>query len=234
MPLWQQKCHLKPWSPCTIKLCQHICCFFFVFIPLLLFIWYLKRTREPTTTSFAAITAPKAPYSPDQFRSIAQAPAKQPHPRVPRQHNVFFTQQKVGATTTSRPLSSPTSPRCVSIDRPHPRIVAHFTNQTAFPRRLSTPNHQPPLPPLPPLPPKPPQQPWPPRGTPPPGQLANKNCKSLRNSSKISSFFLSFLPYFARFSRRSQDTQFLPRFNSRFWHFHYFTPVAKPRFFQKS
>ena len=40
----------------------------------------------------------------------------------------FFIQQNAGATTTSRQLSSPTSPRCVSIDQAHPRVVAHFTN----------------------------------------------------------------------------------------------------------
>lgn len=55
----------------------------------------------------------------------------------------FFIQQKASATTTLRPPSSPTLPRCVSIDRAHQRVVARFTNQTTFPRRLSIPNRQP-------------------------------------------------------------------------------------------
>ena len=73
--------HLQLRSPCTIKMCHRIRGFSLFLSPWLLSIWYLTR-RAPTTTSFAAITTTKASYSPDRFRSIAQALAKQPRLRA--------------------------------------------------------------------------------------------------------------------------------------------------------
>ena len=139
-----------------------------------------------------------------------------------------------------RPPNSRTSPRCVSIDR----AIREFSRVSQIKQHShavylpQTTNHQPPTtnhqPPLPPLPPKPPQQPWTPVGTPPQGQLANKNCKSLRNSSKISSFFISFFTLFCAFFSPEPRRAISALFYLSFLTFSLFHSCGKATIFPKN